>query len=260
MIRFIDLIRQREFLNNKIEQSILKVVQNSNFIQGEEVKLIEEELANFTGTKCVSVANGTDALYIALLAHGIKEGDEVLIPSFTWVSTAETICQLKAKPVFVDIDDNFNIDIKKMTEKITENTKAIMPVSMFGRCPDLNKIQTIALEHNLKTIEDAAQSFGAKSLECMSCSVLDISTTSFFPAKPLGCYGDGGAIFSTNEGLFEKCQIISKHGQKSRYEYVDIGVNSRLDTIQASILLEKLKIFEDEIKIEILLQKCTTKD
>ncbi len=247
MIKFVDLLKQQEALESNISEVIDKVLTKSQFILGPEVKTLEDQLSAYTGTKCITVANGTDALYVALLAHEIKENDEVLIPSFTWVSTAETICQLKAKPVFVDIDNNFNIDLEKIKEKITEKTKAIMPVSMFGRCSDLNKIQNLAKEYNLKTIEDAAQSFGAKSSNDMSCSIMDISTTSFFPAKPLGCYGDGGAIFTKDEKLYEKIKTIPRHGQMKRYEYVEIGINSRLDTIQAAVLLEKLKIFETEI-------------
>jgi len=247
MIKFIDLAKQRDALDCDLNEVIAKVISKDNFIMGEEVSRLEDELTKLTSSNCTCVANGTDALLITLLAMGIKPGDEVIVPSFTWVSSAEVICQVGATPVFIDISDDFNIDINKIKTKITHRTKAIMAVSMFGRCPDLNKIQEIANQHKLFSIEDAAQSFGAKSHGNPSCSILDVSTTSFFPSKPLGCYGDGGAIFSNNEALLKKIKVIPKHGQTSRYNYVEIGLNSRLDTIQAAILSEKLKIFPEEI-------------
>jgi UDP-2-acetamido-2-deoxy-ribo-hexuluronate aminotransferase len=247
MIKFVDLEKQRDALDCDLNEVIANVISKNIFIMGEEVNKLEDELTNLSSANCTCVANGTDALLIALLAMGIKPGDEVIVPSFTWVSSVEVICQVGAIPVFIDILDDFNIDIKKIEAKINHRTKAIMAVSMFGRCPDLNKIQKIANKYKLFSIEDAAQSFGAKSHGNMSCSVLDISTTSFFPSKPLGCYGDGGAIFSNNEALLKKIKVIPKHGQTSRYNYVEIGINSRLDTIQAAILSEKLKIFPEEI-------------
>ena len=247
MINFIDLERQRHSIKSRIEMAVNKVIAEGNFILGPEVSELEKQLENYVGVPCVTVANGTDALYISMLAANIGAGDEVLVPSFTWVSTAETVCQLGANPVFVDIDDNFNIDIEKAKTKISEKTRAIIPVSMFGTCPNLLKIDAFAKEYNLLAIEDAAQSFGAKSEGNISCSVLDISTTSFFPAKPLGCYGDGGAIFVKNLNYLEKIKQIPRHRQQGRYNYKHIGVNSRRDTIQAAVLIEKLNIFEDEI-------------
>ncbi len=247
MIKFIDLERQRKNLPIDLNKVIKEIINEGQFISGKEVSSLENLLQEYISSPAVAVANGTDALSIALMALNIKPGDEVIIPSFTWVSTAEVICLLGAKPVFVDIDTNFNIDLNKIEPKISEKTKAIMPVSMFGRCPDLMKIKELAMQYNLFTVEDGAQSFGAKSNNNFSCNVLDISTTSFFPSKPLGCYGDGGAIFSKDEDLLKKIMTIPKHGQIGRYNYVEIGMNSRLDTIQAGILIEKLKIFEDEI-------------
>ena len=248
MIKFIDLERQREAIEPKVSDAINKVIKSSSFIMGPEVEKLESALSSYIGQQCVTVANGTDALYIALKSLGIGIGDEVIVPSFTWVSTAEVVCQIGASPVFVDVNDDFLINLKMIEEKISSKTKAIIPVSMFGRCPDLIGIEKIAKKNEIFTIEDAAQSFGAKIDGSLSCSVLDISTTSFFPSKPLGCYGDGGAIFSKHEHLFNKLKIIPRHGQRSRYDYVELGLNSRLDTIQAAILLEKLNIFDAEIE------------
>ena len=255
MIHFVDLIKQQKALKKDISDVINDVISRSHFILGKEVQELEKILSEYVGNKCISVANGTDALLVALMAIGVKQDDEVLVPSFTWVSTAEVVCMLKAKPVFIDIDENFNIDLNKIEEKITKKTKAIIPVSMFGSCPELKNIKEISDKYNLKCIEDAAQSFGAKSSGKLSCSVLDISTTSFFPAKPLGCYGDGGAIFTNDDDLFERIKVIPRHGQKGRYQYHEVGINSRLDTIQAAILIEKMKIFEDEINSRIKIAK-----
>tara|TARA_B100000963_G_scaffold356638_1_gene377132 strand:- start:24418 stop:25527 length:1110 start_codon:yes stop_codon:yes gene_type:complete len=247
-INFNDLNRQYILLKNKIDTSISDVLSNGRFIQGPQVKELEEKLKDYTSTNTLTVANGTDALFIALRAMGVKEGDEVITPSFTWVSTVETIKLTGATPVFIDInEDTFNLDESLLDELITVKTKVILPVSLFGRCPNLEKIVSIAKEKNIYTLEDAAQSFGAKRSEKLSCSIADISTTSFFPSKPLGCYGDGGAIFTNNASLFDEVSMISKHGQKGRYNYLRVGVNSRLDTIQAAVLLEKMKVFEDEI-------------
>tara|TARA_Y100001970_G_C14239663_1_gene864098 strand:- start:228 stop:1349 length:1122 start_codon:yes stop_codon:yes gene_type:complete len=248
-INFIDLNRQYKSLRSEIDMSISEVIEKANFIQGEEVKIFEQKLKEYVSANALTVANGTDALFISLRALGIGPGDEVITPSFTWVSTVETIKLVGAQPIFCDISkETFNLDENLLEELITDKTKAIMPVSLFGRCPDLKRINEIAKKFKIFTIEDAAQSFGAKSSGRMSCSIADISTTSFFPAKPLGCYGDGGAIFSNNDQLFEEASIISKHGQKGRYNYLTIGVNSRLDTIQAAILIQKLRVFESEIK------------
>ena len=232
------------------DNAIKNVLEKQNFIQGDEVKAIESMLSEYTSTKALSVANGTDALFIALKALGVKAGDEVITPAFTWVSTVEVIKLLNAKPVFIDIsEDTFNLNESLINELINEKTKVILPVSLFGRCPRLDRIKKISESNNIAMLEDAAQSFGAKSNSNISCSVSDIATTSFFPSKPLGCYGDGGCIFTKNKKLFDEVSMISKHGQRSRYDYQRVGVNSRLDTLQAAILIEKFKVFENEIKL-----------
>jgi len=247
-INFNDLKKQYLLLKEDIDSSIFKVLEEGRYIQGPEVKQLEKDLSKYTATNALTVANGTDALFIALKAMGIKKGDEIITPSFTWVSTVETIKMVGATPVFADIDKStFNIDENKLERLITDKTRAILPVSLFGKCPNLNKIISIAKSYNILTLEDAAQSFGAMHDGKLSCSICDISTTSFFPSKPLGCYGDGGAIFTNNEKLFDEISMISKHGQKGRYNYLRVGVNSRLDTIQAAILQQKLKVFEKEI-------------
>jgi len=247
-MNFIDLGQQYKRIKNEVDSAIEDVINKTSFIQGTQVKQLEKELASYVGLECITCANGTDALYVALRSLNIRSGDEVIIPSFTWVSTAGVIKLLNAKPVFVDINPKtFNIDPKKIEEKITNKTKVIMPVSIFGRSCDILEICDIAKKYNLKVVEDSAQGFGSKYKDHISCSVADISTTSFFPAKPLGCYGDGGAIFAKESSLAEKINAITKHGQKGRYNYIDVGMNSRLDTLQAAILLEKLKIYEDDV-------------
>jgi len=247
-INFIDL-KQQYLVNKKnFDQAINNVLNDCNFILGSQVSEFETISGKYVGSKCLGVANGTDALFIALKAIGAGPGDEIITPSFTWVSTVEAIKMVGAKPVFVDIKINdFNLDESLISSLITKKTKAIMSVSIFGRCPNLKKLKEICERHKIFLIEDAAQSYGAKSDNFMSCSIADISTTSFFPAKPLGCYGDGGAIYSNNQSLFHEASLISRHGQEGRYNYQRIGVNSRLDTIQAAILIEKHKIFEKEI-------------
>ena len=249
-INFIDL--KKQYQNNKkaIDNAISEVVENSNFILGKQVGDFEEISSKYTGSRCLGVANGTDALFIALKSLGIGPGDEVITPSFTWVSTVETIKMVGAKPIYIDVKYNdFNINEQDVSRLVSERTKAVMSVSIFGRCPNLKKLKQICEKQGLFLIEDAAQSYGAKSNGALSCSVADISTTSFFPAKPLGCYGDGGAIYSQNEKIFEEASLIARHGQSGRYNYLRIGVNSRLDTIQAAILIQKHKIFEEEIKM-----------
>ena len=249
-INFIDLQRQYKLKKDEIDLSILKVLEDGSFIQGPEVKELEVKLAEYTSTYALTVANGTDALIISLMGLGIGEGDEVITPSFTWVSTVEAIKIVGATPVYIDVrEDTFNINESLIEDLITEKTKLIMPVSIFGSCSNLQKINEIAKKHSLVVLEDAAQSFGAKSNGELSCSIAEISTTSFFPAKPLGCYGDGGAIFTKNKDLYKNVSMISKHGQDGRYNYVRLGLNSRLDTIQAAVLLKKLEIFENEIAL-----------
>jgi UDP-2-acetamido-2-deoxy-ribo-hexuluronate aminotransferase len=254
-IPFVNLKGQYLAHKDEIDEAIHSVLDEGNFIMGEPVRLLESELSAYCGAKhCITCANGTDALQIAMMGIGIGPGDEVITTPFTFISTAETIKLLGAKPVFVDVDQRtFNIDAKKIEEKITSKTKAIIPVSLYGLTSDMDAINDIAkragksLGHKVYVIEDAAQSFGATYKSKKSCNLSDIATTSFFPSKPLGCYGDGGAIFCNDDELAEIMSQIRVHGQEERYHHVRVGVNSRLDTIQAAILRVKLKYFDEEI-------------
>ena len=248
-MEFIDLKAQYRKYKNEIDKSIARVIESGDFILGEEVSKFELELEEKIGTKCITVANGTDAIFIVLKALGIKEGDEVIVPSFTWVSTAEVVKLAGAKPIFCDINGtSFNIEPTEIEKHISPNTRAIIAVSIFGQCAELLDIKKIAERNKIFLIEDAAQSFGAKHYKKYSCSIADFSTTSFFPSKPLGCYGDGGAIFYKNYDFEESIRTIPRHGQKGRYNYINIGVNSRLDSLQAAILSTKLKFLDDELK------------
>mgnify|MGYP001353795221 CR=1 FL=1 len=249
-MNFIDLKKQNFRIKTEIDKAIDQVLSHGQFIQGPEVSLLEKKLEKYSGSKkCISVANGTDAILISLLALGVKEGDEVIMPAFNYVSAAETVSMLGAKPVFVDVEfDTFNIDPIEIEKVISDKTNLIISTSLFGQCANFKSINDIASKHNLPVLEDAAQSFGASHYDKKSCNLTTIATTSFFPAKPLGCYGDGGAIFTNDENLAKKINKISKHGQSKKYHHEMIGVNSRLDTLQAAILLEKLKIFESEIQ------------
>ena len=248
-MEFIDLKAQQERIKAKIDAGIQKVLAHGKYILGPEVTELEEKLAAYTGAKyCISCANGTDALQIAQMALGIGVGDEVITPGFTYIATAETVAVLGAKPVYVDVDPKtYNLDVNKLEAAITPCTKAIIPVSLYGQCADFDAINQVAQKYNLPVIEDAAQSFGATYKGRKSCNLSTISCTSFFPSKPLGCYGDGGAIFTNDEELATVIRQIARHGQDRRYHHIRIGVNSRLDTLQAAILLPKLEILEDEI-------------
>lgn len=249
MIDFIDLKSQQARIREKIDASIKRVLDHGQYILGPEVQELEERLAAFAGAKyCISCANGTDALQIAQMSLGIGPGDEVITPGFTYIATAETVALLGAKPVYVDVDPHtYNLDPSLLEAAITSRTKAIIPVSLYGQCPDFNAINAIAEKHGVPVIEDAAQSFGASYYGKRSCSLTTIACTSFFPSKPLGCYGDGGAIFTNDDGLAVVIRQIARHGQDRRYHHIRVGVNSRLDTLQAAILLHKLEIFEDEL-------------
>ncbi|WP_314186273.1 DegT/DnrJ/EryC1/StrS family aminotransferase [Aggregatibacter kilianii] len=248
-MEFIDLKAQQERIKAKIDAGIQKVLTHGQYILGPEVTELEEKLAAYTGAKyCISCANGTDALQIAQMALGIGVGDEVITPGFTYIATAETVALLGAKPVYVDVDPKtYNLDVNKLEAAITPCTKAIIPVSLYGQCADFDAINQVAQKYNLPVIEDAAQSFGATYKGRKSCNLSTISCTSFFPSKPLGCYGDGGAIFTNDEELATVIRQIARHGQDRRYHHIRVGVNSRLDTLQAAILLPKLEILEDEI-------------
>lgn len=255
-MNFIDLHRQYERIANDLEDRLEKIFHHKHFIMGPEVQELETALGSYTERKfCLSCSNGTDALVIALMALGVGPGDAVFVPSFTFFATAESVSLVGATPIFVDSGASFNMDPDSLASIIRETTskgdliaKAIIPVDLFGLIADYPKIQQIADEYGLFVISDAAQSFGSKWLGKPACSFGDIATTSFFPAKPFGCYGDGGAIFTDNEELFNLMSSIRVHGQgTSKYINERIGMNGRLDTIQAAVLLSKLEIFEDEL-------------
>lgn len=248
-MEFIDLKTQYERLKTDIDNGIRRVLEHGQYILGPEVGQLEEKLAAYTGAQhCISVANGTDALQIAQMALGIGPGDEVITPGFTYVATAETVVLLGAKPVYVDIDPHtYNLDAAKLEAAINPRTKAIIPVSLYGQCADYDVINAIAQKHGVAVIEDAAQSFGATYKGRKSCNLTSIACTSFFPSKPLGCYGDGGAIFTNDDELAKVMRQIARHGQDRRYHHVRLGVNSRLDTLQAAILLPKLAVLDEEI-------------
>ena len=251
MLNFIDLAAQQARIKSQIDANIQTVLAHGHYILGPEVAELEAELAAYCGAKyCISCANGTDALQIALMALGVGHGDEVITPGFTYIATAETVALLGAKPIYVDIDEQtYNIDPAKIEAAITDKTKAIIPVSLYGQCADFDAINAIAAKHKLPVIEDAAQSFGAIYKGTKSGNLSTIACTSFFPSKPLGCYGDGGAIFTNDEQLATVIRQIARHGQDRRYHHIRVGVNSRLDTLQAAILLPKLAILEEEMQL-----------
>lgn len=254
-MEFIDLKKQYETLKDEINKNIETVLNKGNFIMGEEVKQLEEKLADYVGVKyCATCANGTDAISLALMCYDVKQGDCIFVPSFTFFSTAEVVSLCGATPIFIDSDERtFNIDTKKLEKAIVKvkeegklNPKGIIAVDLFGLPANYDEIRKIADRHNLFIIEDAAQGFGGSINSKMACSFGDISTTSFFPAKPLGCYGDGGAIFTNNKELYDLILSYRVHGKGSyKYDNVRIGMNSRLDTIQAAILLPKLAAFKN---------------
>lgn len=250
MIDFIDLRQQQKRIRGRIEAGIARVMSHGQYILGPEVDELETKLAHYAGTAfCISVANGTDALQIALMTLGIGPGDEVIVPGFTHISTAEVVVLLGAKPVYVDIDpQTYNLDPRLLEALVTPRTKAIIAVSLYGQCADFDAIHEIAGAHGIPVIEDAAQSFGATYKGRRSCNLSVIACTSFFPSKPLGCYGDGGAIFTNDAELEKVGRQIARHGQDRRYHHARIGVNSRLDTLQAAILLAKLEILDSEMR------------
>lgn len=251
MIPFVDLATQQKKIKIHLEQRIDTVLAHGKYILGPEVEELEAKLAMYVGVKhCITCASGTDALLIALMALGIGRGDEVITTAFTYVATGEVIARLGAIPVFVDIDARtYNIDPEKIEEAITERTRAIIPVSLYGQCADFDRINAIAERYNLPVIEDGAQSFGGTYRGRKSCGLSTIGCTSFFPTKPLGCYGDGGACFTNDDELAKAMDMIHRHGQDWRYHHVRMGLNSRLDTLQAAVLLAKLEIFEEEVRL-----------
>ena len=249
-MQFIDLVAQQDRIKDKLNANIQKVLAHGQYILGPEVNELEEKLSAYTGAKyCITCANGTDALQIAQMAFGIGPGDEVITPGFTYIATAETVAVLGAKPIYVDINPKtYNLNIEQLEAAITPRTKAIIAVSLYGQCADYDAINAIATKYNIPVIEDAAQSFGASYKGRKSCNLTTVACTSFFPSKPLGCYGDGGAIFTNDEALATVIRQIARHGQDRRYHHIRVGVNSRLDTLQAAILLPKLEILDDEMQ------------
>lgn len=249
-MQFIDLSKQQERIRDKIQAGIQNVLSHGQYILGKEVAQLEEALAQYCQARyCITCANGTDALQIALMALGVGVGDEVITPGFTYIATAETVALLGAKPIYVDVDErNYNLNPELLEAAITSRTKAIIPVSLYGQCADFDVINAIAEKHGIPVIEDAAQSFGASYKNRKSGNLSTIACTSFFPSKPLGCYGDGGAIFTNDEQLATIMRQIARHGQDRRYHHIRVGINSRLDTLQAAILLPKLAILDDEME------------
>ncbi len=250
-INFIDLQAQYQKYKEEIDKEVLEVFASAQFIGGEKLNSLERNLAAYTGSKhAIGCSSGTDALLLALMAIGVGPGDEVITTPFTFISTAEVIALLGAKSVFVDIDEqSYNIDPTKIESHITDRTKAIMPVSLYGQCADMDAINEIAAKYELTVIEDACQSFGATYKGKKSCNLSTIGCTSFFPSKPLGAYGDGGAIFTDDDELAAKMRMLLNHGQNERYKHKYIGINGRLDAVQAAILDVKLKHFDREVEL-----------
>lgn len=249
MTPFVDLATQQDRLRAEIEAGMARVLAHGQYILGPEVAELEERLAGYTGAAhCITCANGTDALQIALMALGVGPGDEVITPAFSFFATTEAAALLGAKPVFVDVEpDTLNMDPTLIEAAVTPRSKAILPVSLYGQPADFDAINAVAERHGIPVIEDGAQSFGATYRGCKSGNLSSIGCTSFFPSKPLGCYGDGGAIFVSDGELATVLRQIARHGQDRRYHHLRIGVNSRLDTLQAAVLLAKLRILDDEI-------------
>lgn len=248
-MEFINLKAQYAAYKNEIDEKVLGVFGSGQFVMGKEVEALEAELCAFTGAKhALSCASGTDALLLALMALDIKAEDEVITTPFTFIATAEVIALVGAKPVFVDIDEQtYNIDPSKIEAAITPKTKAIIPVSLYGQCADMDEINAIAAKHGITVIEDAAQSFGAEYKGKKSCNLSRIGCTSFFPSKPLGCYGDGGAVMTDDDGIAKKIASIRVHGQGERYMHKYIGINGRMDAVQCAITRVKLSHFGEEL-------------
>lgn len=260
-IDFANLQHQHNLYKDEIEEALLKVARNCNFIMGEEITELEKALEAFTGAKhAISCSSGTDALLLAMMALNIKPGDEIITTPFTFIATAETIAFLGAIPVFVDIDETtYNIDPSKIEAAITDKTKAIIPISLYGQPADIDAIQAVADKHHLKVIIDGAQSFGSTYKGKTDSNLGDISCTSFFPAKPLGCYGDGGAVFTNDDELATKMKSLRLHGQTKRYYHKYIGMGGRLDTIQAAVLNVKLKYYKKDLALrQEVAKKYTT--
>jgi len=249
-MQFIDLQAQYRQLKERIDTRIRRMLDHGRYILGPEVAELEERLAEYVGVKhCIGISSGTDALLVSMMALGVGSGDEVVTTPFTFIATGETIALLGARPVFVDIDPRtYNIDPDLIEAAITPRTRAIVPVSLYGQCAEMDAINAVARRHGLPVIEDAAQSFGATYRGRYSCALSTVGCTSFFPSKPLGCYGDGGACFTDDEALAVRIRQLSAHGQDRRYHHPLIGINGRLDTLQAAVLLAKLEVFPQEVK------------
>jgi len=245
-----DLATQYAALRDSINARIQKVLDHHQFIMGPEVRELEERLQEYTGAKhCVTVASGTEALLIALMALEIKHGDEVITTPFSFIATAEVIALVGAKPMFVDVEpDTCNLDVTKLEAAITSRTRAIMPVSLYGQPCDMDEINAIAARHGIPVIEDAAQSFGATYKGRKSCNLSTVGCTSFFPTKPLGCYGDGGALFTNDDAIAAAAREIRVHGQSARYVHTRIGLGGRMDTLQCAVVLGKLEQFGWEVE------------
>lgn len=249
-LQFIDLQAQYRQHQKQIDASMQKVLQHGQFIKGPEITSLEEKLAKYVHVKhCIAMSSGTTALHVALMALDIQPGDEIITTPFSFFAIAEVIFLLGAKPVYVDIDPRtYNINPQLIESVITDKTKAIMPVSLYGQCADFDVINAIAKKYHIPVIEDAAQSFGATYKGRKSCGHTEIACTSFFPSKPLGCYGDGGACFTNDDELAHRMRLIIDHGQASRYHHVTLGINARFSSIQAAVLLTKMEFFDQEMK------------
>lgn len=251
-IQMVDLISQNAKIRTQIDEGIARVIDSSRYIGGPEVIGFQNELSDYLGgAKVVACANGTDALQVAMMALDFQPGDEIILPTFTYVATAEVVALLRLKPVLVDVDaDSFNVSVKEIEKAITPKTKAIVPVHLFGQCANMEAIMQLANQHNLYVIEDAAQAIGSDytfsdGKKMKAGTIGTIGTTSFFPSKNLGCFGDGGAIFTPDETLAEKIRMTANHGQAKKYYFDKVGVNSRLDPLQASILRIKLQHLDE---------------
>ena len=250
-VPFIDLEKQQSMIRSGLEAALDTVLHHGQYILGPEIKELEKQLADYVGVKhAITVASGTDSLLIALMALDVGPGDEIITVPYTWISTAEVIALLRAKTVFVDIEpDTMNLNPDQLEQAITPRTKAIMPVGIYGQCADMTRINAIAAKHGIPVIEDAAQCFGARHHGKRSCGLSLVGSTSFFPSKPLGCYGDGGALFTPDDALADKMRQIRVHGQKVKHQHPLVGINGRFDTLQAAVVLEKLKIFDEECRL-----------
>lgn len=249
-VPYLDLTHQYQALQPQLDERLQKVLKSGQYVLGPEVEECEARLAEFTGAPyCVSAASGTDAWLMALLAHDVRPGDEVIVPSFSFFATAEVVALIGAVPIFADIDPrSFNIDVKQIEGLIGPKTRGIAPVSLYGQVADMDEIKAIAAKHKIPVMEDAAQSFGALYKGQRSCNLSEFGCTSFFPAKPLGCFGDGGAVFCQNKDHYEALKQIRVHGQSGRYHHTRMGFNCRMDTLQCAVILSKLERYPWEIE------------